>query len=85
MMPGNLPMSPNSLPPSNKPGSPYYPFTSKRPSDDSLRGRGGKFTPEPKRRKTGPLVEDRKSTLHPPVSLVVTSHTASVCSRDFLL
>ena len=38
MMPGTLPMSPNSMPPSNKPGSPYYPFTSKRPSDDSLRG-----------------------------------------------
>ncbi|XP_074661184.1 transcription factor 12-like isoform X1 [Tubulanus polymorphus] len=50
----SVPMSPDSLSPAGKPGSPYYhsSYPNKRPGDESTRGRGGKYqSSAPKRRK----------------------------------
>ncbi|XP_064645674.1 transcription factor 4-like isoform X3 [Lineus longissimus] len=56
-MMNNVPMSPESLSPAGKPGSPYYPYSGnqKRPIDETIRGRGAKFPTNagPKRRKSG--------------------------------
>ncbi|XP_014769494.1 transcription factor 12 isoform X1 [Octopus bimaculoides] len=54
----SMPMSPDSLSPVAKPGSPYYGFNSKRTLEEPLRGaRAGKYTPpnpnSQKRRKSG--------------------------------
>jgi hypothetical protein len=40
-MMNNVPMSPESLSPAGKPGSPYYPFSGnqKRPIDETIRGK----------------------------------------------
>ncbi|GAB1605694.1 transcription factor 4-like isoform X2 [Argonauta hians] len=53
----SMPMSPDSLSPVTKPGSPYYAFNSKRTIEEPLRARAGKYTPpnpnSQKRRKSG--------------------------------